>query len=56
MPSPEEIIKVGEVYYCENCKKVQPVELVFYNPDEDDEEDLLICMICKEEIGFIQQL
>ena len=51
-----EATKNGEVHFCKNCNKVQPVELVFFNPDEDEEPTLLICQVCNEAIGFIENL
>lgn len=52
----EQAVVDGEVHYCEHCKKAQPVELTFFNPDEDDEPTLLVCLVCKEAIGFIENL
>jgi hypothetical protein len=49
-------IEDGEVHYCKNCNKAQPVELTFFNRDEDTEPTLLVCFICKESIGFIENL
>lgn len=45
-----------EVHYCENCKQKQPIELVKYDPDSEGEPDLIQCMVCKEAIGFIENL
>ena len=41
----------GNIYFCPNCKKKQPIELAHYDPDEDVEPDLeaidfIVCLIC----------
>lgn len=53
MNKEEQAIKDGEVHTCPNCKKLQPIELVQFDPDEDKEPDLIRCMVCKEGIMFI---
>lgn len=52
----EQAIKDGEVYYCPNCKKVQPIELTYFDPDNNSEPTLIACLICREGIGFIDNL
>jgi hypothetical protein len=52
----EQAIKDGELQYCKNCDKVQPVELTYFNPDEDIEPTLIVCLVCGESIGFIDCL
>ncbi len=53
----EQAIKDGEVHYCENCKKIQPIELAHYNPDDITQEpDLIMCLICKDAIGFVENM
>lgn len=54
--TPEQATKDGELHYCESCKKVQPIFLTCLNPDEDDEPSLIVCHICKEAIGFIENI
>lgn len=46
----------GNIHYCENCKKKQPIELTKSDPDSDDEPDLIVCLVCGEAIDFIQNL
>lgn len=46
----------GNIHYCPHCKKKQPIELTFYNPDEDTEPTLIVCLICREGIGFIENM
>ena len=46
----------GEQHYCPNCKKVQPIVLTNYNPDEDEQESLIVCKMCLEAIDFIENL
>lgn len=52
----EQAVKDGEVHYCPDCKKVQPIELAMFNPDEDTEPTLIVCLICHNAIGFIENL
>lgn len=52
----DQAVSNGEVHYCNNCKKVQPIELTFFNPDQDSEPSLIVCLVCKESIGFIENL
>lgn len=56
MTTPEQAVKDGEVHYCEHCKKKQPIELTFFNPDEDTEPTLIVCLVCKEAIDFIENM
>lgn len=46
----------GNIHYCPCCKKKQPIELTLYNPDEDEEPTLIVCLICGEGIGFIDNM
>lgn len=46
----------GNRHFCSHCNKVQPVELTFFNPDEDTEPTLLVRLVCKEAIDFIEKL
>lgn len=48
--------KNGETYYCESCKSVQPVELTLFDPDVDTEPNLIVCLTCQNQIGFINNL
>lgn len=46
----------GNIHYCPHCHEKQPIDLVYYNPDDDDEPELIVCLICGEAIGFIDSL
>ena len=52
----EQAISEGNIHYCPRCKKKQPIELTYYNPDEDEEPTLIQCLICLEGIGFIDDI
>ena len=52
----QQAVKDGEVHHCPNCQKVQPIELTMFNPDEDSEPSLILCLVCKESIGFIENM
>ncbi len=56
MTTQEQATKDGEVHYCKNCGKIQPIELTYLNPDEDEEPTLIVCLVCNEGIGFIENL
>lgn len=43
----------GNYDTCPDCKKLVPIELTKYNPDEDEEENLIQCLICGTGIRFI---
>lgn len=54
----EEMIKQaeqeGNFHFCPSCKKVQPCHLTFFNPDDSEyEEDLICCLICDEGLLII---
>lgn len=49
-------IKEGNIHYCPECKKKQPIDLTKFNPDEDDEPNMIVCLVCGEAIGFIETL
>ena len=52
----EQAIYEGNIHYCFHCKKKQPIELTHYDPDEDVEPDLIVCLICGNAIDFIDNL
>lgn len=56
MGKAEQAVKDGEVHFCPNCKQVQPIELTYYNPDEDVDPTLIVCLICGEPIDFITNI
>jgi len=52
----KQAIYEGNIHYCPSCKKKQPIELTFFNPDEDDEPTLIACLVCGEGIDFIDNM
>ena len=46
----------GNIHYCSFCKKKQPIELTYFNPNEDSEPELIVCLICGGGIGFIDNM
>lgn len=49
----KQAVHEGNIDYCHECKKKQPIELTFFNPDEDGTEDFIQCLICGNGIRFI---
>ena len=46
----------NNIHYCPDCKKKQPIELTYENPDTDDTPELIACLICGNGIGFIDDM
>lgn len=49
-------IDSGEVQHCPCCSKVQPITLELLDLDADTEASIIVCMVCKNPIDFIQNL